>query len=136
LGSIVAEKIGDPDGPRIMIAGHMDEIGFLVSEITEEGYLKFIPAGGGWGHVVLSQQFLVTTQNGKQVLGVVGSKPPHILSAEEKTKVVDLKDMYLDIGVANKEEAGVPRNPNRRHGHTVDRKPFLGQSQILVRKSV
>jgi len=105
LGSIVAEKIGDPDGPRIMIAGHMDEIGFLVSEITKEGYLKFIPAGGWWGHVVLSQQFLVTTQNGKQVLGVVGSKPPHILSAEEKTKVVDLKDMYLDIGVANKEEA-------------------------------
>jgi endoglucanase len=105
LGSVIAEKIGNPDGPRIMVAGHMDEIGFILSEITKEGYLKFIPAGGWWGHVVLSQQFTVTTKTGAEVHGVVGSKPPHILSAEEKTKVVDLKDMYLDIGVASKEEA-------------------------------
>ncbi len=105
LGSIVVEKIGDTSGPRIMVAGHMDEIGFLVSEITKEGYLRFIPAGGWWGHVVLSQQFLVTTKDGKTLLGVVGSKPPHILSPEEKAKVVDLKEMYLDIGVASKEEA-------------------------------
>lgn len=105
IGSIIAKKIGNPDGPRIMVAGHMDEIGFIASEITKEGYIKFIPAGGWWGHVVLSQQFTLSTKTGGELLGVVGSKPPHILSAEEKTKVVDLKDMYLDIGVASKEEA-------------------------------
>jgi putative aminopeptidase FrvX len=105
LGSAIVEKIGNPDGPRIMVAGHMDEIGFIVTEITKEGYVKFIPAGGWWGHVVLSQQFTITTRDGKEVHGVVGSKPPHILSAEERLKVVDLKDMYLDIGVASKDEA-------------------------------
>jgi putative aminopeptidase FrvX len=54
--------------------------------------------------VMLSQQFMITTKTGSEILGVVGAKPPHILSAEEKLKVVDLKDMYLDIGVASKEE--------------------------------
>jgi endoglucanase len=105
LGSAIVEKVGLPGGPKIMVAGHMDEIGFLVTEITKDGYVKFIPAGGWWGHVVLSQQFTITTREGKQVHAVVGSKPPHILGAEERLKVVDLKDMYLDLGVASKEEA-------------------------------
>jgi endoglucanase len=105
LGSIIATKVGNNEGPHIMVAGHMDEIGFIISEITKDGYLKFIPAGGWWGHVLLSQQFTITTKAGTTVHAVVGSKPPHILSAEEKLKVVDMKDMYFDIGVASKEEA-------------------------------
>lgn len=103
LGSVVVQKTGNPKGPRIMVAGHLDEIGFIVTEITKTGYLRFIPAGGWWGHVVLSQQFNITTREGKTFIGVVGSKPPHILSVEERAKVVDLKDMYLDLGVASKE---------------------------------
>jgi len=105
LGSIIARKTGNPDGPKIMVAGHMDEIGFIVTEITKDGYVKFIPAGGWWGHVVLSQQFTITTKTGKLISGVVGSKPPHILSPEERLKVVDVKDMYMDLGVTSKEEA-------------------------------
>ncbi len=105
LGSIIAKKVGNPKGPNIMVAGHMDEIGFILSEITKEGYVKFIPAGGWWGHVVLSQQFMITTRKGTEVRGVVGSKPPHILEAEERKKVVELKDMYLDLGVSSQEEA-------------------------------
>lgn len=105
LGSVIVKKEGNPNGPKIMVAGHMDEIGFIVTEITKDGYVKFIPAGGWWGHVVLSQQFEITTSEGKVIRGVVGSKPPHILEAEERKKVVDLKDMYLDLGVSSKEEA-------------------------------
>jgi len=105
LGSVIAKKTGKADGPKIMVAGHLDEIGFIVSDITKEGYVKFIPAGGWWGHVVLSQQFTITTQDGNEVIGVVGSKPPHILSAEERKNVVDTKDMYLDLGLSSKEEA-------------------------------
>jgi len=105
LGSIIATKIGNPNGPKIMVAGHMDEVGFILTEITKEGYVKFIPAGGWWGHVVLSQQFNITTKDGKEIRCVVGSKPPHILEAEERKKVVDLKDMYLDLGLSSKEEA-------------------------------
>lgn len=105
IGSIIAKKVGNPNGPKIMVAGHMDEIGFILSEITKDGYVKFIPAGGWWGHVVLSQQFVITTKAGKEIRGVVGSKPPHILSVEERKNVVDTKDMYLDLGVTSKEEA-------------------------------
>ncbi len=103
LGSVIATKVGDPDGPKIMVAGHMDEIGFIVSEIGKDGYVKFIPAGGWWGHVVLGQQFQITTREDRVVVGVTGSKPPHILKDEEKTKVVELKDMYLDLGVPSRE---------------------------------
>ncbi len=56
LGSLVAEKRGKTDGPRVMIAGHMDEIGFMVKNITKEGFIKFLPIGGWWGHVALSQR--------------------------------------------------------------------------------
>ncbi|MDP2426253.1 MAG: M42 family metallopeptidase [Candidatus Izemoplasmatales bacterium] len=104
LGSAIVEKVGDSEGPKIMVAGHMDEIGFIVTEITKEGYVKFIPAGGWWGHVVLSQQFTITTRSKAEIHAVVGSKPPHILGVEERAKVVDLKDMYLDLGLSSKEE--------------------------------
>jgi putative aminopeptidase FrvX len=105
LGSVVLEKIGTDPSIRIMVAGHLDEIGFMVSEITKDGYLKFIPAGGWWGHVVLSQQFTVTTRSKRKIRGVVGSKPPHILSVEERKNVVEIKDMFLDIGVPSKKAA-------------------------------
>lgn len=105
LGSIIVEKRGQVDAPRIMLAAHMDEIGFIVSEITNDGFIKFIPAGGWWSHVVLGQQFVITTSAGKEIRAVVGSKPPHILSDDDKKKVVELTDMFMDIGVRDKEDA-------------------------------
>ncbi len=104
LGSIIVKKDGLENGPKIMVAGHMDEIGFIVTEITKDGYVKFIPAGGWWGHVILSQQFVITTSEGKEIRCVAGSKPPHILEAEERKKVVDISNMYLDLGVSSKDE--------------------------------
>ncbi len=105
LGSIIAEKIGQEDGPRIMVAGHMDEVGFIVTKITDEGYVKFIPAGGWWSQVLLAQQMVITTNDGKHVRGIIGAKAPHILTPEERKKPVDIDDMYLDLGVKDKEEA-------------------------------
>lgn len=98
LGSIIARRKGKSDRPRIMIAGHIDEIGFMVKEITSEGYIKFLPIGGWWGHVALAQRVIIKTSKG-DVPGVVGSKPPHILTDEEKKKVLDVKDMFIDVGV-------------------------------------
>jgi putative aminopeptidase FrvX len=97
LGSIIAEKTGLPKGPKIMLAGHMDEVGFMVKEITKEGFIKFLPLGGWWPHVVLSQRVCIRTSKG-DVVGVVGSKAPHLLEAEERKKVVEIKDMYIDVG--------------------------------------
>jgi len=105
LGSIITKKIGNPDGPKIMVAGHMDEVGFMVTTITKEGYVKFTPAGGWWSQVMLAQQMTITTQKGLEIRAVIGAKAPHILTPEERKKPVEMEKMYLDLGVANKEEA-------------------------------
>lgn len=104
LGSVVCKKRGTAEEPRIMLAGHMDEIGFVVTNVTKEGFLKFLPVGGWWEQVMLAQRVVVKTRKG-DVPGVVGSKPPHILSDEERNKVVKRKDMFIDIGAADEKEA-------------------------------
>ena len=103
LGSIVCRKDGKNEIPRIMIAGHMDEIGFIVKLITDEGFIKFSPIGGWWGHVLLAQRVVIKTRKG-DVHGLIGSKPPHILSEEERKKLLEPKDMYIDIGATSAEE--------------------------------
>jgi endoglucanase len=103
LGSIVCRKDGKNEMPRIMIAGHMDEIGFIVKLITDEGFIKFSPIGGWWGHVLLAQRVVIKTRKG-DVQGLIGSKPPHILSEEERKKLLEPKDMYIDIGATSAEE--------------------------------
>ena len=97
LGSLVCEKKGTAKGPRIMLAGHLDEVGFMVKSITKEGFIKFLPLGGWWGHVVLAQRFVIRTRSG-DVVGVVGSKPPHELKEDDRKRVLEVKDMYLDVG--------------------------------------
>ncbi len=104
LGSIIGILKGEENGPKIMVTGHLDEIGFMVTKITDKGFLKFQTLGGWWNQVMLAQQVTVTTCKGDTYHGVIGSKPPHILTAEERKKPVDIKEMYIDLGVANKEE--------------------------------
>jgi len=108
LGSIVAKKSGNGvDGasaPKVLLAGHMDEVGFLVTMITDEGFLKFQTLGGWWEQVMLAQRVTVRTHKG-DLTGVFGSKPPHILPADERKKIVDKNDMFIDIGVLSKQEA-------------------------------
>lgn len=103
LGSVIAKQ--GSKGPKVMVAGHMDEVGFIVTTITDEGYIKFTPAGGWWSQVMLAQTFQITLSPSEKILGTIGAKAPHILTDEERKKPVDMKDMFLDIGVANKEEA-------------------------------
>lgn len=101
MGSIVGVKNGTSDEPRVLIVGHMDEVGFMVKEITDEGFIKFLPLGGWWGHVALAQRVRVMTSKGP-VLGVIGSKPPHILPPEERKNVIEVKDMFIDVGAQEK----------------------------------
>lgn len=104
LGSLIAKKTGKEDGPKIMVAGHLDEIGFMVTHIDDKGFLRFQTVGGWWEQVMLAQRVTVMTKNG-EVPGVIGSKPPHILSPEARKKPVDKKDMFIDVGASSKEEA-------------------------------
>jgi endoglucanase len=114
LGSVICHQ-GD-SGPKVMLAGHMDEIGFMVSYVTDEGYLKFQQLGGWWDQVLLGHRVIVKTRQG-DVIGVIGAKPkpPHLLDSKERDKIVVKKEMYIDIGATNKEgvtEAGVrPGDP-------------------------
>lgn len=103
LGSFISSD--GEHGPKIMIAGHMDEVGFLVTRITDEGYIKFTPAGGWWSQVMLAQQFNITTESSKKIRGTIGAKAPHILTPEERNKPVSMDDMFLDIGAKDKDEA-------------------------------
>ncbi len=103
LGSILCEKSGSSEGPRIALDGHLDEVGFMVQSITAEGHINFVPLGGWWGHVLLSQRVDVVTEGGK-IPGVVGSKPPHFLSKRERDRVLDLSDMYIDVGAASRDD--------------------------------
>jgi endoglucanase len=104
LGSVICEKVGAKGGPKIMLPGHTDEVGFMVKAITKEGYIKFIPIGGWWPQVLLAQRVMVKTAKGEYA-GVVGSTPPHKLSEEERKKPAEIKNMFIDIGVKDKEEA-------------------------------
>ncbi|HLR41041.1 MAG TPA: M42 family metallopeptidase [Virgibacillus sp.] len=104
LGSLIAKKAGDKNGPKIMVAGHLDEVGFMVTRIDDKGFVYFQTVGGWWSQVMLAQRVTIMSAKG-DVTGVIGSKPPHILSAEARKKPVDIKDMFIDIGAASKEEA-------------------------------
>lgn len=104
LGSLIAKKTGSSAEPKIMVAGHLDEIGFMVTSIDDKGFVRFQTVGGWWEQVMLAQRVTIMTRNGN-VQGVIGSKPPHIISPEARKKVVDKKDMFIDIGASSKEEA-------------------------------
>jgi len=101
LGSIICRKEGASPSPKVMLAAHMDEVGFIVKQITKEGFLKFIPVGGWWSHVILGHRVIVKTRKG-DVVGVVGSKPPHELKDEERRKVIAIEDMHIDVGATRK----------------------------------
>ncbi|OEH91881.1 M42 family metallopeptidase [Bacillus solimangrovi] len=104
LGSLIAKKTGQEGGPKIMVAGHLDEVGFMVSKISDKGFLSFQTVGGWWSQVMLAQRVTIMTKKGN-ITGIIGSKPPHILPPEARKKPVDIKDMFIDIGASSKEEA-------------------------------
>lgn len=104
FGSMICEKKGIEDGPKIMISSHMDEVGFMVRSIDESGFIKLLPVGGWWGHVMPAQELQVTTENGDTYIGVVGCRAPHGMTQDEKSKVIHPMHLYLDMGVKNRKE--------------------------------
>jgi putative aminopeptidase FrvX len=102
-------SIGTADGPRIMLAGHVDEIGLMVTHVDDDGML-YIDGIGGWDpQVLVGQRIRFLTRTG-DVIGVVGKKPIHLIKAEEKEKAVKLMDLWVDIGardLADATERGV-----------------------------
>lgn len=104
LGSLLAIKKGTNPNLTVMLAAHMDEVGFLVSQIEDSGMIRLTPVGGWWGHVLLAQVMTLTTREGKTFQGIIGAKPPHGMSPEARSKVIEIKDMYLDLGFSTKKD--------------------------------
>jgi endoglucanase len=102
IGSSVA-RIGDAS-PLLAVVGHIDEIGLVVRHIDEKGFLWFAPIGG-WDPQILVGQRVEIQGRGGPVPGVAGRKPLHLLDAEARKKVVELKGLHIDIGAASREEA-------------------------------
>ncbi len=103
IGNVIALKKGvrNPDGKRVMLAAHLDEIGFIVSHIDEQGFLRFNTLGGFDPKTLTAQRVIVHGK--KDLVGVMGSKPIHVMTPEEKTKLPKTTDFFIDLGMPKEE---------------------------------
>ena len=101
-GNSFAELKGS--GPRVLLAGHIDEIGFMVSSIDGEGYLYFSPIGGWDPQVLVGQRVILLGTEG-EVIGVIGKKPIHLMKGDERERASRIDGMWIDIGANSREEA-------------------------------
>jgi endoglucanase len=104
LGSLICKAAGKSESPRIMLPAHMDEIGFMVKDVTDDGFLRFAPLGGWLDQTLLGHIVTVRTRKGDRE-GVIGCTPPHMMPREERDKVVLRKKMFIDIGARDKKHA-------------------------------
>jgi putative aminopeptidase FrvX len=104
LGTTVARVNGARDHPLMAVVGHIDEIALLVSHVSDKGFLHVVQSGGWDAQVLVGQRVEILTRDGV-VPGVVGRKPPHLTDAEERKKAVQLKNLHVDIGAKDGDEA-------------------------------
>jgi tetrahedral aminopeptidase len=106
LGNLLVTRRGRTKAGRtVMLDAHMDEIGFLITHIESDGFLRFTTVGGWDTRLLLSHAVTIRTRSGALVRGVVGTLPPHILSGDERERPVPLDALYLDIGASSADEA-------------------------------
>jgi putative aminopeptidase FrvX len=104
VGSSYARVRGTAGGRTVAVVGHIDEIGLHISHVDDDGYLRFGQVGGWDPLVLVSQRVVITTRDGK-VPGVIGRKPIHLLKEEDRKRVPELKDLHIDIGAKDGDEA-------------------------------
>ena len=104
LGSCVARVAGSGGDPLLAVVGHIDEIGLIVTHISDEGFLHFIGVGGWDAQILVGQRVELTTRDGS-IPGVIGKKPIHLLKEEDRKKVAEIKDLHIDVGARDGDEA-------------------------------
>ena len=135
LGSLIAGLKGSSDGPRVMMAAHMDELGMLVKYITAEGYVRFQTVGGWLDQGLINQRYVILTRKGS-VQGITGLKTPHVMSPAERGRVFERDKMFLDVGAAGKQDAeerlgirpGDPIAPDSRFFVLNDGRKYVGKA--------
>ncbi len=130
LGSIFGVKQSISNGPKVMVAGHMDEVGFMVTKITENGMLKFQTLGGWSPNVLQAQKLVVHTLNGP-IYGIIASTPPHLGGGDKP----DVKQMLIDIGADSPSHAkelgvipGIFVTPYMDFTFTADKKKIIAKA--------
>ena len=105
LGSVLAVKEGTGSGPRrrILLDCHMDEVGFIITHVDDRGFLRIESLGGVDSRLVMGSLLRFRSDSGAVVEGIVGSMPPHITSPEERKKVPELKDLFVDLGMPSRD---------------------------------
>lgn len=103
MGNVIGTRAGD--GPAVMVAAHMDEIGLMVQHVDDDGFLRVVPVGGWSDQTILGQRVLISTTDGGRIPGVVGSKPPHMMDAEDRKRIIKIKEMFVDCGAASADDA-------------------------------
>ena len=101
MGNVIALKKGKSSAKKTMAAAHMDEIGFIVTHIDDRGFVRFNPLGGFDPKTLTSQRVIIHGK--KDIMGVMGSKPTHIMQPEERTKAAQMKDYFIDTCLTKKE---------------------------------
>jgi len=105
MGSVVARVPGTtPGAPLLAVVGHIDEIGLMVTHIDDDGFLRFTGVGG-WDPQILAGQRVALMTKGATLPGVVGRKAIHLLREEDRRKVPELRELHIDIGARNGDEA-------------------------------
>jgi putative aminopeptidase FrvX len=104
MGSSVARVGGRAERPLLAVVGHVDEIALLVSHVSDKGFLHVVRSGGWDPQVLIGQRVEVLTRDGA-IPGVVGRKPIHLLEGDERKKAVELKQLHVDIGARDGDEA-------------------------------
>ncbi len=104
MGNIYCRHEGTDPNPIVMLDSHMDEVGFMTQYISSDGFIKFVPLGGWWGHVLLSKRMTIKTCKG-DIKGVVAASPPHLLRKEERGKTLNVQQMFIDVGAKDRNEA-------------------------------
>lgn len=101
MGSVYALKKGRHSDMKVMVAAHMDEIGFIVTHIDDQGFVRFTTLGGFDPKTLTAQRVIIHGK--KDLVGVMGSKPIHVMTPEEKTKLPKIQDYYIDLGMSKEE---------------------------------
>jgi putative aminopeptidase FrvX len=103
MGSLIATAKGNQEGPVVLLAAHLDEVGFMVRDITPDGFVRFAALGDWWDQVLLGQRVSIGARKGN-VLGIIGAAAPHLLSPEQRKRTVPLGEMFIDVGSFSLEE--------------------------------
>jgi endoglucanase len=137
LGNVVAFRKGKND-KKVMIGAHMDEIGFIVNHIDDDGFIRFLPLGGFDPKTLTSQRVIVHGK--KDIIGVMGTKPIHLMKPEERKKGIELSDFFIDVGMPKEEVEEIVSigNPVTRErslielGHLINGKSLDNRISVYI----